>query len=107
MLAMPVQALIGTHVEADEGDELDAELHCEIDRVKSAVTAPPKRPEPSDQEPVLIALDHDTANIPLRTMLDFYVLRNLQPFELRNAVVFFPPQEIAAIENVTPRRELP
>lgn len=106
MLAVPVHALIETHVISDKDNLLRPELYREIESVEPGIPAPTQHAERTDKKSVLAALDLDEFDIP-GLQFALLILGDLQALELGNAAEKVPPQEVACVENVSPRSELP
>src|ERR1051326_3639473 len=107
MGAVPMDALIEPHIEADQDDAACTELDGQVQSAEPAIAPPADDAEVADQKPVLVSLDDDAVNAPAWPQQYLRVLADLQAGERRDAVISLPPGIVGRVENLGPRREAP
>lgn len=103
--AVPMDAIRDLHVVTDQDDAPRAEIHGEVERLESRISAPPDfiaaEEKAIDTNPAAHA--HDAGEL----LRDRLVRRDPQPRETRNPARSPPPCSVAGIEGVGGRCEPP
>lgn len=111
MLTMPVNTVVDSHIEADKNDAARAELHCQIDRLKSAIAAGTDKARAcNDAIASLVSVAGIHAFNELQRWISFTNLPETSKFsslKFRQASIQKPPLAITGIKHVRPWREPP
>lgn len=100
MLAVPVNALVDPHVEADQDHASDTKVENQVQRLEAAIAAP------ADLAAELELIDQ-TQPDPLDVRIVQPVLGDLQSAEFGDSVAVLPPSGVASVEGVGPGAESP